>query len=205
MVRGHMPTETGFAAARGPCLGLIAALCLAASAVRADDTRNEFWPEVDGWISLTDRARIFLLATGAAASEDGYSEATFGVHLDYKLKPHPFHPFRRDKQLGEDRTGRMSARIGYRYGESFHDEGDDYQEQRILAELTGRWVPAGKWLVSDRNRGDFRWLHGEYSFRYRNRVRLEHTTTVAGYELIPYGTAELYYDTRYDRWKNITF
>jgi hypothetical protein len=59
--------------------------------------------------------------------------------------------------------------------------------------------------IIDRNRADFRWLQGDYSFRYRNRIRLERDTAVRKYDFVPYGTAEFFYNTRYDMFNRNRF
>jgi hypothetical protein len=61
-------------------------------------------------------------------------------------------------------------------------------------------------LLSDRNREDFRFLLDGFSFRYRNRLMLEHEFQLAGNRGIPpYGSVEGFYDTRYDVWNKTRF
>ena len=61
-------------------------------------------------------------------------------------------------------------RIGYRY---LHNAGDDPDENRGVLEVTPRYPLVRGVLVSNRNRIDFRFIEGEYSWRYRNRLSLE--------------------------------
>lgn len=185
-------------------LALLVLATLTASAA-ADDTRSEFWPEFYGWVRVSEGARLLFLASGASARDDSYAEGSFGVHLDVRLQ-HRALPMlsRAIEKMGYERSSRYSARIGYRYGVSL-DGGGDYEEQRVQGDVTGRWGLPGKLVFADRNRAEFRWLHGEYSFRYRNRIRFERDAKLAGLELVPYGSAEIYYDTRYDEFNRARF
>jgi hypothetical protein len=174
-------------------------LGLLAGRAGAGETRSEFWPEVDGWVRLGGRTRLFLLATGSTVRDYSYSEGTLGVHLDVRLKRIGARPKRDVTETVEaDRLSRFSMRVGYRYGRSLDDEGQSYEEHRGIAELTGRWKLPWEVLMNDRNRGDFRWLKGVYSFRYRNRVTLEREASIGSYAFTPYGSAEIYFDSRYD-------
>lgn len=53
------------------------------------------------------------------------------------------------------------------------DNDDPFKEHQILSEQTLRKLLPGDLLLSDRNREDFRFINGGFSFRYRNRVTIE--------------------------------
>lgn len=60
---------------------------------------------------------------------------------------------------------------------------------------------SGDIVLSDRNREDFRFVNGEFSFRYRNRVTVEREFHLFKKRTItPYVSGEVYYDTRVDTW-----
>jgi uncharacterized protein DUF2490 len=67
-------------------------------------------------------------------------------------------------------------------------------------ELTSRYPMPGAFLLSDRSRGEARWINEHYSLRYRNRVRLERDFTIRTFRFTPYATVELFYDTRFRIW-----
>jgi hypothetical protein len=48
-----------------------------------------------------------------------------------------------------------------------------FKEHQILSEQTLRKLLPGDLLLSDRNREDFCFINGGFSFRYRNRVTIE--------------------------------
>src|SRR4030095_10089997 len=73
-------------------------------------------------------------------------------------------------------------------------------EHRAILELNSRYPLPGGFLLTDRNRGEARWINGDYSLRYRNRVRFERDFAISCFRFTPYVTGELYYDTRYRIW-----
>lgn len=143
---------------------------------------KQFWPEVDVFVPLNEKFRLFFLATTTKAEETrDNTEGQIGAHLDYQL------------------SKKISLRTGYRYGFSLGGS-DPFKEHRIVFEQTLKQPLPFEMLFSDRNREDLRWVNGEYSARYRNRVTLEREFKVLDRGVSPYGSAEVYYDSRFDTW-----
>ena len=197
-----MPKDTSFF-----CLG--SALCASVSATRIaltlflfvfvigtppakaqqSVTRNEFWPEIDVYINVKPKVRLYLLGTISKSVEDGEIrnaqgfEAQVGAHIDYIPNDH------------------IILRAGYRFGTSVGDADEPFKEHRLLTEQTLRKLLPGDLLLSDRNREDFRFVNGDFSFRYRNRVSIEREVHVfKGRTITPYVSAEIFYDTRTSAW-----
>ena len=157
-------------------------------------TRNEFWPEIDVYIDLKPKLRLFLLGTMSKSVDDGELrnarafEAQVGAHIDYIPNEH------------------IILRIGYRYGSSVGNTDDPFKEHRLVTEQTLRKLLPGDLLLSDRNRQDFRFIDGDFSFRYRNRVTLERELhLLKGRTITPYVSGEIFYDTRYNTWNRNRF
>jgi Protein of unknown function (DUF2490) len=70
----------------------------------------------------------------------------------------------------------------------------------LLTEQTLRKLLPGDLLLSDRNREDFRFVNGDFSFRYRNRVTIEREFQLMKRTITPYASEEVFYDTRYSVW-----
>ena len=165
-------------------------LLVAAPAVKAQEptTRNEFWPEIDVYINLKPKVRLFLLGTVSKSVEDGELfnakafESQIGVHVDYIPNDH------------------VILRTGYRFGTSVEETSEPFKEHRLLTEQTLRKLLPGNLLLSDRNREDFRFLKGDFSFRCRNRVTIEREFQLKKRTITPYVSGELFYDTRYGIW-----
>lgn len=162
---------------------LVALTAAVSSGVQAQpEATKQLWPEVDVYVPLNEKFRLFFLATTTKAQETrDNTEGQFGAHLDYHL------------------TRKVMLRTGYRYGFSI-DGSDPFKEHRIVLEQTLRQPLPLDVLLSDRNREDLRWVNGEFSARYRNRVTLEREFKVLGRGLTPYGSAEVFYDSRFDTW-----
>ena len=164
-------------------------------AARAQDTtKKEFWPEVDVYITVKPKVRLFLSGTVSKSVEDGELrnaqgyESQIGVHVDYIPNKH------------------VILRTGYRYGTSVGSNSEPFKEHRLLTEQTLRHLLPGDLLLSDRNREDFRFVNGDFSFRYRNRVTLEREFHLfKGRSITPYVSEEVFYDTRYNIWNRNRF
>jgi len=55
-------------------------------------------------------------------------------------------------------------------------------------------------LLSDRNRADLDWSKDQLNWRYRNKVTLERRFTVNSYHPAPYVSAEVFYQSQYQKW-----
>ena len=174
-----------------PALLLLLLVALGGRAARAQEPTpsREFWPEVDVYIHLKPELRLYFLATVSKSVEDGEFrnsqayEAQVGAHLDYIPNEH------------------VILRAGYRYGSSVGGDSDPFKEHRFLTEQTLRKSLPGGLVLSDRNREDFRFVNGDFSFRYRNRVTVEREIPLFRKRTItPYASGEVFYDTRYGIW-----
>lgn len=145
----------------------------------------------------------------AANAQYRRNDSTFtlgSVEYDLDVGLMPF--FRRYlfKDPNVEKAQRVTARVGLSHTEDLEGEGADKKvENRGILELTARFPFGGLWLLSDRNKGDFRWVDGVYSARYRNRLRLEHNMTLSGVKLTPYANVEAYYDYAPQEWNRTDF
>jgi Protein of unknown function (DUF2490) len=169
------------------CLLLLG--CLGGKAVAQDgpETRDELWPEVDLFVMLNPVWRLFFLANITQERETNIdNEGQVGANVDYFFNKY------------------LIFRTGYRYGFSLQDD-EPFQEQRILFEQTIRLAIPWKILMRDRNRQELRWVNGTFSVRYRNRLMLERDFIIADFRFTGYGSAEVYYDSRYDTFNRNRF
>lgn len=192
---------------RRETIAIAAVLLLAASPISAEE-RNEFWPELDAYIKLGERTRLFLGLAGTIAEETQtatgstrYEDAQVGVHLDVTLAP----LLRPDLRQGDWQRNRYFwMRIGYRYGRTLgaaDDGADRFRERRGIFELTGRTAPlAGGVELVTRFRWDARDVNDRYSNRYRLRLTVERPFEWTGRAVVPFASAETFYDTRFDTW-----
>ena len=181
-------------------------LLLAAAPARAE-SRDEFWPELNAYLKLNERTRVFLLAAFTQAEKTPgpggptrYQDSLYGAHLEYSLTP-VLRAGLRDEDWARNRY--LWIRVGYVYTRSNGDAEttDRFRENRGVFELNGRTLPLAAGLeVVARARLDARDRNGTESQRYRIRLGLEKSFDVNGRVVVPYVDAESFYDTRYNTW-----
>ena len=177
-------------------IGVLAILPVAAA---AQETPEEFWPEAQFFAQLSDRFRIRALVTRTKAKETGdFTEASFEVDFDVGLKT--ILKRRLAPNPNTERGKYLTLRAGYIHVAALNDAENPSDEHRAIVELTPRYPLPGGFLLSDRGRVEARWINGEYSLRYRNRLRLERDFAIGSFRFTPYATGELFYDTRYHIW-----
>jgi hypothetical protein len=164
------------------CVGIVFLISFSEVGAQQSDYRKEIWPEVDVFIPLKPKLRLFLMSSLTKVEETRDDlEGSVQVSLDYL-------PNRR-----------IILRNGYSYGFSLSGQ-DPFKEHRIIFEQTFRQPIPLDILVSDRNREEVRIVNGETSARYRNRLTLEREFHIGRFAPVPYGSAEVFYDNRFDTW-----
>jgi hypothetical protein len=176
-------------------VGLSAWLALAHPAHAADS--SEFWPEVNAFVTLDPRTRLFLDAAHADGKESDASSLDLAAYLDISLKPIVKKLRTEDWQ----RSRYFWARIGYeRIFKNTGGSGEEVSENRGIVSVYGKAaLPAEVWLEA-RGRADLRWATDAYSSRYRIRAEITREFTVLDHTVVPYFNVELFYDTRYGGW-----
>jgi Protein of unknown function (DUF2490) len=147
-----------------------------------DSERTEFWPEVDVFIRLTKKVRLSFVAAVTRVEETREStEIQLAGRVDFLINK------------------RFTLRSGYQYHFAPSPE-DQYKEHRVIIEQTFRHPLPLKVMLSDRNREELRFINGNFSTRYRNRIMLEREVVLKRLHITPYGSAEVFYDGRFDAW-----
>ena len=174
----------------------LAVLLVGSVASPARAQTNEVWPEIGIFVKLNNQLRFYLI--GAKVKEDRESTTgEFGPNLDIYLKPIRDRKHWVGFRLDESKNRLLHLRVGYRYLPSFSGDPD---ENRGVLEATARYPLVLGVLVSSRNRMDFRFIDGEYSWRYRNRLSMEKEFSIGRVRLNPYARAEVFYDSKFHEW-----
>ena len=87
----------------------------------------------------------------------------------------------------------------YQYSVSDSIFGPLTPENRLAMQTTVG-VPWKRWLISDRNRGEWRFRENQRSWRYRNRMEFRRPMVVVHRELSVFAWDEVYYSSRAGRW-----
>jgi hypothetical protein len=189
---------------RCTCRFLIAGLALvpAVAPARAQDSIRvayQFWPEIDVYARLSSQARLYFIGTPVQEVEDGrvgrITDLQVGAFVEVGLMP--FNPRRaaRARLDGNNRMRYLRLRSGI---EHVSPPGDPEGEWRSVTELRPRLPLPADILVELRGRLELRWIDGDFSVRNRLRLWLEREFHIGRVTLVPYGSAEPFWDSRYD-------
>lgn len=172
---------------------------------RADNS-FQLLPEVDAFLKVDERTRVFLYTSYTYSKSTGSGDALSiqdgeaGAHVDYTLTP-AFRRQLRDEDWARDRY--LWIRAGYNRARSLGEaEKDDrFRENRGVFELNARTLPLA-WEIDlvGRARVDLRERNDEESRRYRLRLGAERVFEAGGRVIVPYAEVEALYDTRYNAW-----
>jgi Protein of unknown function (DUF2490) len=175
-----------------------AVLCVVSLAIPAGaQTTTEIWPEVSTFVKLNDQMRFYFLATTVRENKEA-TQIEVGPNFDFYLKPIAEKPNKLHLlRLDESKRRMLLVRVGYRYLPNLLT--DNPAEHRGVLEVTPRLPLMVGILVSDRSRMDFRFIGGEYSWRYRNRLTVEDNFSLGRVLMNPYVRAEAYFDSRFDK------
>src|SRR5262249_24689794 len=70
------------------CIVFWVLLVLCAARLQAQDTRSEFWPELDVFLKLNEKSRLFFLYSATKLDDrTTYADGSVGGHLDFYTLP----------------------------------------------------------------------------------------------------------------------
>ena len=174
--------------------------------LRAQDTSNEFWPEVDVFLKLNDKSRFFFLYSATKLDDrQTYSDGSLGAHLDVYAVPLLGRRVALRNRADIARSKSFMVRVGYLFTRTPSGSSDQLSEHTPTLETHWRFSLPGSLLLTDRNRVDFRIKDGDYRPRYRNRLKLERTFKVGRLDVTPYAHAEAFYDWKFNKFHRFRY
>jgi hypothetical protein len=159
-------------------------------------TFDQFWPETDFFVKLNDSSRLFFLWAGTRTEEGGYTDGQAGAHIDLFLPPFFFQE-RVSHHPDIARNKFLTVRLGYLFGTTPAKSETPFTEHTPTVETNSRFF-LQKLILTNRNRVDFRFLDGDFTPRYRFRLKLERSFQMKRTAVTPYAHAEAFYDWRYN-------
>ncbi len=166
-------------------LALLFGAALPAMAQESEGTGSEFLPEIAAFFKVSELSRIIALGSYSNLEGSNEPEYELGLFWDHRL------------------SDRIQLRGGYRYKQSNPEDGPVKRESRIQLQAELRLPVSKKVLATDRNLVELRWIDGNPSQRYRNRLTVESEIVgLFGKAHTFYGSAEVFYDTRYEAWNH---
>jgi Protein of unknown function (DUF2490) len=181
----------------------VASVCRWVIPTAAQTTGNEFRPELGVYIQQGPQLRIDLENSFYGDLTTGDWRGHFAVYINAALKPFFRRELRKDPNVFRNKY--LTMRAGYQYSTTLAGDSSPHENRGIL-ELTSRYSLPWQFVISDRNRGEFRFIEGRpFSTRYRNRLRLERDVKYGWLACTPYVYGEVFYDTRYDLWTPVRY
>jgi hypothetical protein len=172
-------------------LVLLMLLCRAGSAESTQQT--EFFPEVDAYLKLNPYIRVSFLAKDTREGGDS-TQAAIGPSVDFYLKP----LIRLKRITSFDLDDAKSRPLVLTAGYNFVSAPNSPSTNRVIVAVTSHLPIKAELLFTDRNRADLDWSNG-FTWRYRNRPSLQRTFAIHSYHLMPYASAEFYYESQYSK------
>jgi hypothetical protein len=139
----------------------------------AQDTipaQEEIWPEVDLFLKVNDRHRLYLLVSGTRQRNSYYTDGSFGIHYDYFFMRENYFV---KEGMDSTRKYNMWIRGGYMYAASPPSQEDVFREHTIVTEANHRLYLPDHWLLTNKNRVDWRMRDDKLTVRYRPRLNIE--------------------------------
>ena len=174
---------------------LLIAILLASPLPVYAQTTEQVWVEGDVYARLSQSVRFLGMLQTTQDQLIGELDLYAGGFVDFGLKP-----ILRERIDSIDWLTTPMDYLRLRLGAAYLTPivgGDDSHEIRIVADLTPRFRVWSSVLVAVRNRTEWRFIDGEFSFRYRPRIWVERTFyDVVGIPVTPYVAGELFYDSR---------
>lgn len=181
----------------GACLIVLLSITIGPRALAQDSTTaGAFWPKLSARYQWPSKLSQILYGEIKNEQGNAYQQLGIGTDLNYQAQPIK-RPHLRNVDPSKEHAYVLS--VGYEYLDT-RDDGSPKYENRIKAEATGRHRPTDALLIEDRNRFEFRWVDGEYSSRYRNRLRVEVDLHHNAFRYSPYVAAEFFYSWASDSW-----
>jgi Protein of unknown function (DUF2490) len=184
---GRRAFRTGWLA-----LVLLMLFCRTGSAESTQQT--EFLPEVDAYLKLKPYIRVSFLAKDTREGGDS-TQAAIGPGVDFFLKP----LLRLKRITAFDLDDAKSRPLVLTAGYNFLSAPNSPSTNRVIVAATSHLPIKADLLLTDRNRADLDWSNGTFTWRYRNRPSLQRTFAIRSYHLMPYASAEFYYESQYSK------
>lgn len=178
-------------------------LCLAPILISAQDSDEvtEFDPGIAVAVDLPKRFRFDLYGGREKSDELRAAKKKIGAGLSFRIKP----AFKRLLDAADSDKQHLLV-LGAIYEYSVANEQDETsREHKIMLDATLRYDLPKKFLLSNRNRLELRWVNGDNHLRYRNRPALERSIKIYKRDITPYLASEIFWDQRYKKWNIYKF
>jgi Protein of unknown function (DUF2490) len=152
-------------------------------------------PEIDTYVQINNNTQFWFQAK--ETREGGVpTQAEIGPSLNFFIRSLPKLEQIATIGLDQSKNNVLVLSFGYRY----LPQANGAPETNRLEPVATLQLPFETFEVSDRNRADLDWELGTLTWRYRNRIQIERPLLAGRVHLIPYASAEFFYESVYQKW-----
>ncbi len=163
-------------------------------------TATQLDPGVSLSLDLNERVRLNFFSGREKNEELESGKWRISGGVSFRTKP-LFKRFL--DELDTDKRHVLVLGIGYEFAHGSQAQVTS-KEHKIMLDATLRWAFKGKFLLSNRNRFELRWVSDDTHFRIREDLRLERPIRIPirllKRKITPFGKAEAFWDHRYKEW-----
>ena len=160
---------------------------------QTSDTQTEVWPKLSASLDLRPKTRLQIFGGN---QNDGDFQWYAGTIVSYRMK---HLVMRREPDVDDENEHLVVLAAGYEYLQTIESD-KTRRENRVIVQGTGNQSPGAGFLLTDRNRLEFRWVNGAYNFRYRNKLSVDRAFKVSGFRFTPYSSGEMFWDRNHHSW-----
>ncbi len=177
------------------CLALVLLILFCRTGSGESTQETEFLPEVNTYLKLKPNIRVSFQAKDTREGGDS-TQVSIGPSMEFYLKPLVRLKNITTFDLDDSKSRPLVLTAGY----SFLTAPNSPSTNRLALAATSHLPLKAQLLLSDRNRADLEWSNGTFTWRYRNMLSLQRTYAIRSYHLMPYASAEFYYESQYSKW-----
>ena len=134
---------------------------------------KEFWPALNATFETSSRTRSSSTLERHTGEDSFYEQTKLGAVFNYRVKK----IFNFADQIDKDNEYHLVLGGGYDFLRTEQSSGTR-SEDRILAHFTPKYLLGFGIQAQDRNQMEFRWVAGQFDFRYRNKLTLSRQLTI---------------------------
>jgi hypothetical protein len=161
----------------------------------SQSTRQEVWPELHVYYRFNEKFRLYSSVSATRLKSSSYTDGGFSVNLDYFALPVWRH---RKTESDSTRGNLLWLRSGFLYSTTPADDEDPVKEYTIVTEANVRLYLPFKFLLTPKNRVDWRFINGDFKPRYRAKLQLERDVSTGYLSFNIYAYAEYFLNINSD-------
>jgi hypothetical protein len=151
----------------------ILALCSFNSLIVAQDStraQQELWPGIDFHYRFNNKFRVIASYSATKLKSSDFTDGGIAFNFDYYTLPVLRKMY---TPLDHSRGHFLWLRAGYAYSTSPKNSKDELKEHTLITEANGRFYLPNNFLLTNKNRMDWRFRNGSFQPRFRPRLNLE--------------------------------